>query len=100
MSPNPLTVASDWLMWGAGALAALLAVPLGVVKRNRDRSKKNQRQLQGDPNDPNTEGVLQIAADTRERIAVVEEKVDDYRREMRHEHEAVMDRLDDIGGNT
>lgn len=79
----------EWLMWVGGALAAVLTTGGTVVKRNRDRSRKNERQLEGDPNDPNVEGVLEIAYDTRERL-------EDFRSETRREHKQVMDRLEEL----
>lgn len=85
---------SDWLLWLLGGVAALLSPALGVVKRNRDRTLQNKRQLQGDPDDPNADGVLQIANDTRARVDEVDRKLDDFRRETKREHERVMARLE------
>ena len=93
---SPTTLLSDWLMWALGGLAAVLTPLGGFVKKNRDRSMQNQRQLQGDPSDPNAEGVLQIARDTQVRVGKLEEKLDRARRERKDEHEAVMDRINEI----
>lgn len=83
-------------MWAAGGLAAAFAPVLGVVKRNRDRSIQNARRLEGDGAN-GYEGLMAITKDTRERVAVLEEKMDTARRERKHEHEAVMDSIEDLG---
>lgn len=95
---DPATALAEWVMWALGGLAALLTVPLAVIKRNRDRSVNNKRQLEGDPNDPNAEGVLEIAHQTREHVEFLDEKMDDFRRETHREHQAVMDRLESLNG--
>lgn len=93
--PGPIDNFVMWLLGGAASALATVGLPVGkVVKDNRQRSRRNQRLLEGDPQDPNSEGVLQIAYDTRGRVASLDEKVDDVRREIRREHETVMDRLD------
>lgn len=80
----------------APVVAAILVPFAAVVKRIRDRSIRNQRQLQGDPDNPNAEGVLQISHDNRERLARLEQKMDSFRTEMQREHEAVMERLNEL----
>lgn len=94
-----LQAVGDWIMWAIGALLTFIGVPVGgVIKRNRDRTLQNKRQLQGDPDDPNSEGVLEIANDTREKVDSLERKVAENRREMREEHQAVMAQLEEIQG--
>lgn len=97
--PDPLATFSDWLMWAVGGLLTFVGLPTGkVITDNRARSKANKRTLEGDPNDPNNEGINEIVADTRQRVGVLEEKLDTARRERKHEHEAVMGRIDDLDG--
>lgn len=83
-----ISVVSEWVMWAVGGIVAVVAPVGGVVKRNRDRSIENKRQLQGDPNDPNTEGVLAIAFETREELH-------EFRREARRSHEELMEKVDE-----
>lgn len=59
------------------------------LDRVDERSKQNQRQLQGDPDDPNTEGALQMIKETRERVEHLDEKMDE-------QHSEVLDRVDDL----
>lgn len=75
--------------WFLGGLSTIVVGVGGVVKKNRDRSLQNRRQLQGDPDDPNAEGVLDIAHETRE-------KVDNMEARMEREHREVMSKLDEI----
>lgn len=91
-----MSVVSDFVLWILGGAAAMLAPVGGVVKRNRDRSMTNKRRLEGDENPDGYEGLMTVARDTQERVGVLEEKMDTMRRERRHEHEAVMDRIDEV----
>lgn len=87
---GPLTEFWMWLLGGAASALATLGLPIGkVVKANHKRSLQNQKQLQGDPDDPNAEGILQIVYETRSDLR-------EFRREMRREHREMMDRLEDM----
>lgn len=72
-----------------GTMLTILAIPAKFVRGNHQRSKQNKRQLQGDPDDPNAEGVLQIANETREQVEHLDEKMD-------QQHEAVLERVEDL----
>jgi hypothetical protein len=78
----------------ADYLSALaLALTTGIVgagKRTRDRSLQNKRQLQGDPDDPNAEGVLEIAKRTEDRVEALDDDVDDLKRMVTDVHEDVI----------
>lgn len=74
---TPLHTLTELYTWAAGGLATMLAGVGGIVKQNRERSKRNARQLRGDPDDPNAEGVLEIAHDTQTRLQRIEDKLDD-----------------------
>lgn len=95
MTPSSLLqslgTAADWVV---AALAGLLPIA-GVIGTNHRRSRRNKRHLEG-TDDPNTEGVLEIAHDTREQVSHVEAKVDEYRKETREEHREVMERLERV----
>lgn len=78
--------------WAVGGLSGAVAAVGGVVYSNRERSKQNKRQLQGDPDDPNAEGVLEIAHETRDKVDRLEER-------MQAEHREVMSKLDDISND-
>lgn len=83
---------SELFAAGASALAGLG----GAVFGNHRRSKKNERQLEGDPGDPNTEGVLTIAKETREKVDRIDRQFDEFREETRRDHGEVMDRIEDL----
>jgi len=76
--------------WTLGGVGTVLSGVGGLVYRNRRRSIKNRRQLEGDPEDPNTEGVLEIAHDTRDKVETLEEH-------MNREHREVMEKLESMG---
>lgn len=86
---------SELLATGGSAIAGLT----GAVFGNHRRSKKNERQLEGDPNDPNTEGVLNIAKETREKVERIDRQFDEFRAETREDHEEVMERIEDLAGD-
>lgn len=85
---SALGLLNDWLLWIAGLLmsgAAALGVPFIATYK---RSKRNERRLIGDDEDPNTEGVLGIVADNNERIDGLERKMESHHRE-------IMEKLED-----
>lgn len=92
-----LSLLNDWLLYILGLLG--LGGGGGVIGYVRrvdekadsalDRSQRNHRQLTGDPDDPNAEGVLQIVHETRSDLH-------EFRRETRREHREVMNRIDDL----
>lgn len=91
----PVEGASDWILWALGGLATAFSVPLAVVKRNRDRSRKNERQLEGDDNDPNHEGVLEIVHETRAEVHEVNEQTQANRRMIRSGFREVCSAIDE-----
>jgi TolA-binding protein len=94
MSKGLLTVLSDWIV-AALALLSAAGVPVGVITGNRKRSKKNQRQLQGDPDNPNHEGVLDISKENAEKLDEQGEKID----ELDSKVERVLDRVEELAGD-
>lgn len=80
---------AEWVLAAVATLGGLA----GVVKRNRDRSITNKRQLRGDPDDPNTDGVLQIAHENGQKLDALEAK-------MEGQHDELMERMDDLHGTT
>lgn len=86
---------SDWALEVGGLTASLLLGVGGVVGNNHKRSKKNERYLEGS-DDPNNEGVLEIANDTRDRVSDVEDNLTEFRRETQLEHRQVMNRLEEL----
>lgn len=86
------TFTSDLVLWGAGLLGITGGGggAIAYIKRIDSRSKRNKRKLDGDPNDPNHEGVLQIAYDARETVHRVEEDVERLERKMDSQHEQVI----------
>lgn len=92
---GPLGDFAMWLLGGAASVLTAIGVPVGkVIKDNRRRSLSNQRQLEGDPENPNAEGVLEIAHETRRRVEAVETNLEEFRRDDERKHEEVMDRLE------
>lgn len=82
-----MTALGEWLMWAAGGVAAVLAPILGVVKRNRARSLENTRRLEGDPEDDNYPGLMEIAYNNNQ-------KLDNLEARMEREHREVMSKLE------
>jgi hypothetical protein len=73
----------------------MLTAVVGIVKRTRDRSLQNKRQLQGDPDDPNAEGVLEIAKETREDVEELRDMVQEVHRDVRDGNEYRRNRGED-----
>jgi hypothetical protein len=92
MSKGVVTVISDWLLAALGALASLIFPLGGVIKNNHSRSKRNERQLQGDPNDPHNNGVLDISKQNAEKLDEQGEKID----ELDSKVERVLDRVESL----
>lgn len=86
MSQGPVM---EWIVGASGALLTLFAIPTKVVKDNHKRSTKNKRQLQGDDDDPNDEGVLQISKRNGEKIDKLEER-------MQEQHAEVLETVEDL----
>ena len=84
-----LEVASDWILAFLGAVGSGVLALGGYTRSIDSRSRKNERRLEGDPDDPNHEGALNILADTREELQ-------EFREETREDHREVMDRIDDL----
>lgn len=94
-----MSALGDTLGAAVTVFAGVIATIGGVVGTNHKRSKSNKRKLDGDPDDPNQEGVLEIAHETREHVEELDVRIQQMRRETRHEHEEVMDRLETIQGD-
>ena len=93
-----ISVLSDWLLYVAGAIGLFFSGLIGAVTQNTKRSKQNQRQLQGDPNDPNSEGVLQIANETQYDLNEFYTEFEEFRRETKRDHERVIRKLEEMNG--
>ena len=92
MSKGVVTVIYDWLLAVVGAITSLLVPAGGIIKRNHSRSKRNERQLQGDPNDPHNNGVLDISKQNAEKLDEQGEKID----ELDSKVERVLDRVESL----
>lgn len=85
---SALGLLNDWLLWIAGLLATglgSLGVPFVATYK---RSKRNERRLVGDEDDPHNDGVLEIVADNNEKIEELERK-------MESQHRKVIQKLED-----
>lgn len=80
---------NDWLLALAGTAATIATFAGGVVWSNLRRSTKNERRLEGDDDDPNYEGVLEVAHETRAEL-------EEFRRETRRDHREVMARIEEL----
>ena len=92
MSKGLATIFSDWLLAVGGAITSLLVPAGGIIKRNHSRSKRNERQLQGDPSDPHNNGVLDISKQNAEKLDEQGEKID----ELDSKVERVLDRVESL----
>ena len=79
-------------------LLAGFGATVGYVKQIDARSRTNKRQLQGDPKDPNAKGVLQIANETHHELNQFYEEFEQFRRETKQDHEAVIRKLEEMNG--
>lgn len=85
---SALGLLNDWLLWLAGLIAAglgSLGVPFVATYK---RSKKNERRLIGDEDDPHNDGVLEIVADNNGKIEELERK-------MESQHRKVIQKIED-----
>lgn len=93
-----ISILSDWAYHALVALGLAVSGLVGAVTRNTKRSKQNQRQLQGDPNDPNTEGVLQISNETRTDLNEFYTEFEKFRQETKRDHDRVIRKLEEMNG--
>lgn len=93
-----ISVISDWAYHALVAIGLAVSGLVGAVTRNTKRSKQNARQLQGDPKDPNTDGVLQIAAETREDLNEFYNEFEDFTQETKQDHQRVIRKLEEMNG--
>lgn len=93
-----ISVISDWALYVLGAIGLFMSGLIGAVTQNTKRSKRNERQLQGDPKDPNAEGVLQIANETRTDLNEFYTEFHDFRRETKRDHQRVIQKLEEMNG--
>jgi hypothetical protein len=86
-----MSVAELLSHWWQVITAALgtFAGGAGYIRQVDKRSRKNKRQLQGDPDDPNHEGALEMLRDTRDKVDHLDAKVES-------QHEEVIHRVDDL----
>lgn len=85
-------VLTEWALALGGVLGSSVLAFLGYVRRVDRRSKKNERRLEGDPEDPNNEGALNIVAETRRELQ-------EFREETRRDHREVMERIEEMDGD-
>lgn len=89
MTQGLLNAVSDWLLAILATVGTGLFGGAGIVKRNHDRSTRNERYLTGDDDDPNSMGVLQISKRNGE-------KIDNLERKMEEQHEVVLERVEEL----
>lgn len=90
LSPAALAATlSDWALELYSLAGTVVLAAGGFVGRNHKRSKKNERRLEGDPDDPNHEGLLEIADDTRNKVDQLEDKMDE-------QHERLVRRVEEL----
>ena len=92
-------LASDWILAALGVAGTGLTILGGLVKGNYSRSTKNERRLEGDPDDPNYDGVMEIAKRNGELSEENGEKIDQLEEHMNEQHEELVDRIDDLTNN-
>lgn len=94
---------ADWTLamlalLGIGGGGGILGVGAKVnqrTKENAERSKQNKQWITGDDEDPENDGLLTMASETRQRVGDVEHKIDRLDRRMQEQHEELMDRFED-----
>ena len=102
MVADPIQAFSDYILTGVGGAITLVA---GYARRvdstattAKDTAERVERRQIGDPDDPNAEGVLQMAADTRKRTMRVENKIDHLEERMEQQHRMLMDEVKSMRG--
>lgn len=83
---------------GGGGILGVGAKVNRRTKDNEDRSKRNKRILEGDPDNPQHDGLLSTTQETRQRVEDVEHKIDELGRKMDEQHSDLLDRLDERDG--
>lgn len=84
---------NDWLLAIGTGVVGLGSLAAGVMIGNLRRSKRNERRLEGDPDDPNNEGLMDVAHETREEL-------EEFRREAKKDHEEVREMIEDLADDS
>lgn len=87
-----LSVLSDWLLYIIGAIGSGVIGLSAYVQQIDKRSRQNKRRLVGDEDDPNNEGVLQIARDNNRKIDCLEDR-------MTEQHKQLMRKVEEMVGD-
>lgn len=95
--------AADWVIAafallgiGGGGILGVGAKVNQRTKDNEERSKRNARWITGDDEDPNHEGLLSMAQETRQRVIDTEHKIDQLDRKMDEQHADLMERFEEL----
>lgn len=84
---------SDWLLAGVGGFVAVIGGYARQIDSKADTAldtaERNRRRLEGDPENPSDEGLMDLAFQTREKLDRMEIR-------MEREHREVMSKLEDI----
>lgn len=76
---NIWQVATDWALAILGGIGTVMSAIGTAIFKNHKRSKENKRRLEGDADNPNHEGVLEIAADNNEKLDHLESQQEDVK---------------------
>lgn len=77
------------VQWILAGLSTLVFGVVGWARRIDSRSKQNKRRLEGDPENDNFDGVLDVVSENNAKIDQLETK-------MEQQHKRVYDRVEDI----
>lgn len=89
-------VASEWLLAAVSVIGGGVLSLTGLVRNADKRSKRNERRLEGDPENPNHDGVMALVRENKDVSEKNGRKIDHLEDRIEDQHRAVLDRIEDL----